>query len=667
MSYLSTPNVIFVDVEGEDEGPKAPIYKPASVPPSNPSCRAACIFLHDVAEEGKNFTRTSLLAFVSFTISYISTNQQLLAFASISADYNLPHLQWVFPTAPWNTRIRQPAWFTPTRFSRYSSKLPNANAPEDEEEILRSVQMVVNIIDDLVKQGVLAKRIVVGGQGQGHCIALVTSMVSKYSGQLGGVIGQCGYLPLRDRISVLREKQGLPKELVPVPLLLACAIADAYLPETEFEAQVHKLKGLGYTDATIKIRLYRNMSCLDAAMSPTPLKETLDFLGKVVPQLEEGEGGLKGSQSSQARKKDEKVAADGLKNEQSEDGVFQSLVERSITAWQSLNYFDGRTTPGYMNINTLRRYSSLESVLEGRRFWFFQRRESFMRQAVFMKWDPHRLDEYVLLPIDYGFVNKQDCFFVSHYWRTKQHPDPEAVDLSLMRQDLEKIKWSYIWVDWTCLPQVPRSEVQEWYFNKILQCIPMLIRDCAFEWRFPTFEPRAWILLEVAENVFCHKGFIWTDDNRPFILHLQEMLAHGVRPVVDKYGYKCTSKSDLRLIIGWLEIHIILVKILRDDMATKRQILDHINKPETGCLVLYDLAKSDITVDKAKGFISYNGATYKFTPIYHLRSDAARASLAPGKALATGEKPTTGKLNHLKAIWVRVRVGASKIFSKSFS
>jgi predicted esterase len=76
--------------------------------------------------------------------------------------------------------------------------LPNENAPEDEEEILHSVGTVVDIIDNLIKQGILCKRIVVGGQRQGHCIALLMGLVSKYSGQLGGVIGQCGYLPLLD-------------------------------------------------------------------------------------------------------------------------------------------------------------------------------------------------------------------------------------------------------------------------------------------------------------------------------------------------------------------------------------------------------------------------------------------------------------------------------------
>jgi hypothetical protein len=68
-----------------------------------------------------------------------------------------------------------------------------------------------------------------------------------------------------------------------------------------------------------------------------------------------------------------------------------------------------------------------------------------------VKWDPTALDEYILLPVHYGFVNNQDCFFVSHYWHTKEHPDPEGTDMQLFRTDLELVDWRYIWVDWTCM------------------------------------------------------------------------------------------------------------------------------------------------------------------------------------------------------------------------
>jgi len=266
----------------------------------------------------------------------------------------------------------------------------------------------------------------------------------------------------------------------------------------------------------------------------------------------------------------------------------------------------------------LRSYHSLEEVLKRRGYWFFHLREPFLQQKVFLKWDPTRLDEYILLPISYGFVNKQDCFFVSHYWLTKEHPDPHAVDLVQIQQDLQTQEWSYVWVDWTCVPQVPRTELQQKYFNRMLQYIPMLVRDCGFEWRFPAFEPRGWILYEVAEHVLSTNRFTWTDDNRPFIQHVLQMLKDGVRPVVEKYGYQCTQKEDFDLLVGFLELLILLAKILPHNITARRVIRDIINEPYVGSVTDYD---TGIEIDKAKGVISYQGKTYRFTPVFHLTSD----------------------------------------------
>ncbi len=297
--------------------------------------------------------------------------------------------------------------------------------------------------------------------------------------------------------------------------------------------------------------------------------------------------------------------------------AFQSLIERSIAAWDLLNRFGVDDTTFDVHANSLKGHSSLESVMKGSTaYWFFQRRESFMNQPVLMKWDPNRLDEYVLIPVAKGFVNKQDCFFVSHYWRTPHHPDPDAVDLALLRQDLETLEWSYIWVDWTCMPQVPRSGVQKTFFKRGLAQIPMLLRDCGFSFRFPTFEPRAWILYEIAAWVLDHKDFTWTDDNRPFIHHAFEMLTSGVRPVIDKYGYKCTNESDLDIVTGWLEIHVLLCQIFEDDVHSRRELHDEINRKEAGSFSCY-LDWGIITVDKVDGIISYLGRTVRFTPLFH--------------------------------------------------
>jgi hypothetical protein len=142
--------------------------------------------------------------------------------------------------------------------------------------------------------------------------------------------------------------------------------------------------------------------------------------------------------------------------------MFQSLVQRSISAWNGINYVaedKDEAIPKYTDM--LRNIQSLQDLLETREFWFFQRRECFLKQKLLAKWDPAALDEYILLPIHYGFVNNKECFFVSHYWHTEEHPDPKGTDMHLFQMDLQGLEWSYIWVDWTCMPQSPRDSAQE--------------------------------------------------------------------------------------------------------------------------------------------------------------------------------------------------------------
>ena len=300
-----------------------------------------------------------------------------------------------------------------------------------------------------------------------------------------------------------------------------------------------------------------------------------------------------------------------------EDATFRSLVERSIIAWNSLTFVGEDCDKADIfrrHTEELRTLSSVEALLGTniRQFWFFQLRESFFRQKVMMKWHPGRLDEYILLPLQYGFVNNRDCFFVSHYWHTREHPDPDGRDLRLFREDLRHQEWSYIWVDWTCMPQVPRSQVQQEYFTKMLRSIPAIVRDCAFEWRFPAFAPRAWILFEVAEFVLTHKEHTITSDIRPFISHTAEMVKEGVRPIISKHHYGCTNGGDLDFVIGWLELLVIIARVV-PDISDRQEILDWVDKSFVGT---YRDVTLGITIDKNMGVVSHKGTNYQFTPVF---------------------------------------------------
>ncbi|KAG0001670.1 hypothetical protein BGZ80_006138, partial [Entomortierella chlamydospora] len=260
-----------------------------------------------------------------------------------------------------------------------------------------------------------------------------------------------------------------------------------------------------------------------------------------------------------------------------------------------------------------------------------------MNQSRLAKWDSNCLDTYILLPLDYGFVNNRDCFFISHFWRTRSHPDPEGIDMSLFRDDLRDQQWSYVWIDWTCLPQAPRSKEEDRYFRKMLRSIPLLVQDCGFGWRFPTFEARAWVLFEVATFLLNHKPpFPITDDLETFFIHVNEMVRDGVQPTLKKHGYQCTNQSDLSLVTGWMEILVILFKTV-PNVRDRQEIIDAIYAPVAGSLKHFGL---NLEIDKSAGTITIDGTIHKFTPIYQLTRETSEQQ-PPNSAL---QPPLPGSL-----------------------
>src|SRR4051794_15800218 len=96
---------------------------------------------------------------------------------------------------------------------------------------------------------------------------------------------------------------------------------------------------------------------------------------------------------------------------------WKSLVSRSLQAWNSLV-----REPGILFQGMLQRFNTLDEFLSdgsGVMYWFFQRRDAFLLQQALSKWSPGRLDDYVLLPAAPGYVQRTECFFVSHFWHTK--------------------------------------------------------------------------------------------------------------------------------------------------------------------------------------------------------------------------------------------------------
>jgi tetratricopeptide (TPR) repeat protein len=306
---------------------------------------------------------------------------------------------------------------------------------------------------------------------------------------------------------------------------------------------------------------------------------------------------------------------DSFARDDSEE-AFRSLVERSIAAWKHHKSMRGKKRAIQKHSRLLRRLKTLDELLLFRdeQYWFFQLREAFLRQRAFRKWSSDHLHDYILLPIENGFANPNVCVFLSHFWHEVKNPDQHGSDLKPVQDCLNDGLWptaAFFWVDFTCLPQMPRTEPQNTYFSRALKSISRLVRDCAFTWQFPQFRPRLWVLLEAAEFTRNRAQPISRQDMDPFMRHLREMKGYGVRYVLNRHGYRCTNRSDRELVVGWLEILLILSRLVIN-IRTRRDILNAIDKFSVRSCYHEELG---IAIDKEKGLVTLDGRTWDFTPI----------------------------------------------------
>jgi len=114
--------------------------------------------------------------------------------------------------------------------------------------------------------------------------------------------------------------------------------------------------------------------------------------------------------------------------------AWPSLVSRSIAAWDDLATNEQTTRKDFPK-SMLEECHSLDDFLvqSGKplMLWFFQQRSAFMSQKRMKKWSRDELDDYILLPASPGFITRHNCFFVSHFWRTQDHPNPDGEYLRL--------------------------------------------------------------------------------------------------------------------------------------------------------------------------------------------------------------------------------------------
>jgi len=126
-------------------------------------------------------------------------------------------LKWVLPYAPRNQEAMTRAWYVP-------KALPNAmkppvpdqeddeNAADDEAGIMKSVDVIDQLVEQEIKDGIPPERILVGGFSQGCAVTMVWGLTGRFRHKVAGVLCLSGYLPLRDRIAGLRSERGVPAD-----------------------------------------------------------------------------------------------------------------------------------------------------------------------------------------------------------------------------------------------------------------------------------------------------------------------------------------------------------------------------------------------------------------------------------------------------------------------
>jgi predicted esterase len=240
-----------------------PIVLPATSPASSPFQSAAIIFIHGLGDTAEG-------------PSAVAEQFQRAG--------KLPYVSWTLPNAIEDRDLGTTAWYMPTRLSPYPPSRPELEDDEDEDGMLGTVKYIEGLVDELVAQGVPEKRIVLAGFSQGHVMALLTGLVSKYAGRLGGLVGLIGYMALSERIPILREEAGLPRDVDDnVEVFLARGTSDRLVPKRYHRLCCEALTKFGVKEESVAIREYEGMGHV---MGGAELRDLCAWLERIIPPLE---------------------------------------------------------------------------------------------------------------------------------------------------------------------------------------------------------------------------------------------------------------------------------------------------------------------------------------------------------------------------------------------
>ncbi|CAH1372645.1 acyl-protein thioesterase 1 [Tenebrio molitor] len=186
--------------------------------------------------------------------------------ASAMAALRPAHVKVICPTAPTmpvtlNAGFRMPSWF--------DLRTLDASGPEDEEGIKQATKQIHTMIDNEMKEGIPANRIIVGGFSQGGALAMYSALV--FPQQLGGVISLSGWLPLH------KSFPGAMKTVKDLHVLQCHGDCDPVVPYKWGQMTASVLKTL------LKEPEFKSYRGLMHTSSDEELRDVKDFIDKHLP------------------------------------------------------------------------------------------------------------------------------------------------------------------------------------------------------------------------------------------------------------------------------------------------------------------------------------------------------------------------------------------------
>lgn len=204
--------------------------------------------------------------------------------SQIHSANKLAHVKWILPNAPQNRDAMAQAWYSPKPFSpipmpKRSGESETDEGEDDEKGMLKSVDYICGLVaKEVEERKVPLDRIVVGGFSQGCAVSMLVGLLSRYSGELGGVVGLSGYLPLEGKVGRSIAERGVRSA---TKWFLAHGSRDQLVPRRMFTSYKESLEK--WEVDNVEARVYEGYEGMPHSTTGEEIRDLCTWLERVLP------------------------------------------------------------------------------------------------------------------------------------------------------------------------------------------------------------------------------------------------------------------------------------------------------------------------------------------------------------------------------------------------